>query len=100
MLCQWYAFCVIDAVGTVHHPILGDVPTCQRCATKHELDLVPYPVLCECNGGPPCDCPDCVHDDCSYRALADNVQADSVVDPELLAKGAALARELGLDTGS
>jgi hypothetical protein len=22
---------------------------------------------CECNGGPPCDCPDCDHLDCVYR---------------------------------
>lgn len=38
-LCQWFALCDHEAVGVVAHPILGDVPTCQRCADKLELDL-------------------------------------------------------------
>lgn len=25
------------------------------------------PPECECNGGPPCDCPDCEHEDCAYK---------------------------------
>lgn len=29
--CQWFALCGRPATGTVHHPILGDVPTCDRC---------------------------------------------------------------------
>lgn len=31
--------CTNEAVGVVPHPILGDVPCCQRCADKLDLDL-------------------------------------------------------------
>jgi hypothetical protein len=31
-ICQWFAGCGRPATGTTHHPILGDVPTCDRCA--------------------------------------------------------------------
>lgn len=41
IVCQWYALCVHFAVGYVKHPILGKVPTCQRCADKHHLKLDP-----------------------------------------------------------
>lgn len=41
-VCAWYALCDHGADGTVSHPVLGDVPTCRRCADKHALDLVPY----------------------------------------------------------
>jgi hypothetical protein len=37
--CEWFALCDNASVGTVKHPILGDVPTCQRCADKLSLDL-------------------------------------------------------------
>lgn len=40
--CAWFALCPNPADGTVRHPILGDVPTCQRCATKLDLTLLPY----------------------------------------------------------
>jgi len=40
-MCQWYALCTNPADGIVKHPILGNVPTCQRCADKHELELIP-----------------------------------------------------------
>lgn len=30
-LCQWFALCANDATTTLWHPILGDVPICQRC---------------------------------------------------------------------
>lgn len=30
-LCEWFALCLRPATGTVHHPVLGDVPTCDRC---------------------------------------------------------------------
>jgi hypothetical protein len=30
--CMWFALCKNEAVTTVPHPILGDVPCCQRCA--------------------------------------------------------------------
>lgn len=39
-LCEWFLWCMNEAVGTVKHPLLGDVPTCQRCADKLDLDLV------------------------------------------------------------
>jgi hypothetical protein len=39
-VCQWFLLCDHDAVGTVPHPILGDVPTCQRCADKFDLPIV------------------------------------------------------------
>lgn len=38
--CEWYALCPNPADGTVKHPVLGDVPTCQRCADRFELPLV------------------------------------------------------------
>lgn len=31
-LCAWFALCTRPAVTTVSHPVLGDVPCCQRCA--------------------------------------------------------------------
>lgn len=37
--CQWFAKCTNDAAGTVTHPILGEVPTCTRCARAHSLNL-------------------------------------------------------------
>ena len=43
VMCGWFALCDHVADGYVEHPALGPVPTCQRCATKCELDLV----LCE-----------------------------------------------------
>lgn len=36
-LCQWYALCTNSAAGEVKHPVLGHVPTCTRCAAKHDL---------------------------------------------------------------
>ena len=30
--CQWFARCDRFAVTTVQHPVLGDVPCCERCA--------------------------------------------------------------------
>lgn len=39
--CEWFAFCQNPAAGNVAHPVLGQVPTCQRCADKFELVLVP-----------------------------------------------------------
>lgn len=29
--CQWFVRCVRKATGTLAHPILGDVPICDRC---------------------------------------------------------------------
>lgn len=33
-LCLWFARCDRAAVMLLDHPILGQVPTCQRCADK------------------------------------------------------------------
>lgn len=30
-LCEWFAACKNEAVKARPHPILGDVPICQRC---------------------------------------------------------------------
>lgn len=42
VVCDWYALCTNEAAGTVDHPVLGAVPTCQRCANKHELVVQPF----------------------------------------------------------
>lgn len=31
-MCEYMLLCTRDAVTTVPNPVLGDVPTCQRCA--------------------------------------------------------------------
>lgn len=41
-MCEWFALCTRPADGVVAHPILGDVPTCARCAAKLGLELEPY----------------------------------------------------------
>lgn len=33
-MCEWFLLCKNEAVTTEPHPILGDVPICQRCADK------------------------------------------------------------------
>jgi hypothetical protein len=38
--CEWFARCPNPADGVVDHPVLGNVPTCQRCADRFELSLV------------------------------------------------------------
>ena len=35
--CQWFALCMNDAAVLVPHPVLGDVPTCHRCAQRRAL---------------------------------------------------------------
>jgi hypothetical protein len=34
--CEWFALCDNDATGFESHPILGDVPICDRCRAKNE----------------------------------------------------------------
>ena len=38
-MCQWFALCDHPAVGTAKHPTLGDVPICERCASKLKLTI-------------------------------------------------------------
>lgn len=33
-ICQWFLLCENEATTTLYHPILGAVPTCERCAEK------------------------------------------------------------------
>jgi hypothetical protein len=32
--CEWFALCDRPATGFTPHPVLGSVPTCDRCATR------------------------------------------------------------------
>lgn len=32
--CQWFALCDNPAMTTLAHPVLGDVPICNRCKDK------------------------------------------------------------------
>lgn len=32
IMCEWFAKCDRPADGVMPHPILGDVPCCERCA--------------------------------------------------------------------
>jgi hypothetical protein len=32
--CRWFLLCPNKATTVVHHPTLGDVPTCARCAER------------------------------------------------------------------
>jgi len=36
VLCCWFAACENEAISTEAHPILGQVPICDRCAEKVE----------------------------------------------------------------
>jgi hypothetical protein len=38
MMCEWFAMCKNEATTNVPHPILGTVPTCDRCCTKMDLE--------------------------------------------------------------
>lgn len=33
-MCEWFALCDRVAVTTRNHPILGEVPICDRCDNK------------------------------------------------------------------
>lgn len=34
--CEWFALCDHEATTVRRHPILGDVPICERCDAKVE----------------------------------------------------------------
>lgn len=34
--CQWFANCENPANGTMPHPVLGEVPICERCRKRAE----------------------------------------------------------------
>lgn len=42
VICEWFALCTYTADGKVHHPVLGWLPCCTRCADKLDLQLVPF----------------------------------------------------------
>jgi hypothetical protein len=44
-VCEWFALCTRPADGVVAHPIIGPVPTCQRCAERMEQRLDPFPLI-------------------------------------------------------
>lgn len=35
-ICRWFAGCGREATTTQHHPILGDVPICERCQAWYD----------------------------------------------------------------
>lgn len=44
VVCEYYALCENAAVGVVANPYINHpVPTCQRCADKHNLEVVKFP---------------------------------------------------------
>lgn len=76
MMCQWFALCTNDAHGTVRHPILGNVPTCDRCARKLEL-TVDYPEgLASCDNCGFIDHDDNQLDECVGSMLAQPTQGE------------------------
>jgi len=40
-LCEYYALCTNVTDRGTQHPILGVVPTCERCAARHDLPTFP-----------------------------------------------------------
>lgn len=50
LFCEWYAKCDHDMDGLVAHPILGQVPCCQRCADRHELTFSSFVIECQSCG--------------------------------------------------
>jgi hypothetical protein len=38
--CQWFALCTNDAIKARPHPILGEVPICDRCDRKMDHNSV------------------------------------------------------------
>lgn len=38
-MCDWFLLCENPPDGMVAHPVLGEVPTCRRCAERLDLDL-------------------------------------------------------------
>jgi hypothetical protein len=38
LTCEWFAMCDNDAIEMVLHPILGQMPVCNPCIKKMELE--------------------------------------------------------------
>jgi len=50
--CEYYVLCDWPAAGTTTN-VIGEVPTCWRCADKHGLTMNPYPTVgAECDVEP------------------------------------------------
>lgn len=43
ILCEWFLLCDHPADGFVQHPVLGYVPTCERCTKNMELSFAECP---------------------------------------------------------
>lgn len=41
VICSVFLLCNNPAVGTIRHPILDYVPSCERCANKLGHDIIP-----------------------------------------------------------
>lgn len=35
-VCMWFGHCTNRATHTQYHPIIGDVPICDRCQEKYD----------------------------------------------------------------
>lgn len=35
-VCEWFVMCTNEATTTQSHPVLGDVPICDRCLQKYK----------------------------------------------------------------
>ena len=43
ILCEYYLLCTNLTYRATEHPVLGLVPTCERCAARHDLVTVALP---------------------------------------------------------
>jgi hypothetical protein len=57
--CEWFALCENEATKLIPHPILPDVPTCDRCAKRVEWGREPVEPVGR-DQSPKCRCPECL----------------------------------------